>query len=66
MKQWCEMKHVHLLWDTFGVNNFLEHMDHVKELAMNVTNDDHGLLNAEHVGLIAYEESKLVDQKRYC
>ena len=44
----------HLRWDSLGIDHFLKHMDHVKELTVDVTNDDDGLLNAEHVRLISY------------
>lgn len=32
-------------------------MDHVIELAMDVADDDHGLLNADHVGFVAVDVS---------
>lgn len=44
----------HLRWDSLGIDHFLKHMDHVEELTVDVTNDDDGLLNAEHVRLISY------------
>ena len=40
---------MHLRWYAFGVDYFLEHVDHVVELSVDVTNDDHGLLDSDHV-----------------
>lgn len=38
-----------LRWDSFRVDYLLEHVDHVVELAVDIANDDDGLLDAEHV-----------------
>ncbi len=35
--------------DSLGVDNFLEHVDHVKELTMDITDDDDRLLDSQHV-----------------
>ena len=39
----------HLLRDTLRVDNFLEHVNHIKELAVDVADDDDWLLDAQHV-----------------
>ena len=44
--------------DALGVDDLLKHVDHVVELSMNVTNDDHGLLYADHVWLVTYPYCK--------
>ena len=37
---------MHLRWYAFGVDHFLKHVDHVVELSMDITNDDHWFLHA--------------------
>ena len=37
---------MHLRRYAFGVNHFLKHVDHVVELSVDVTYDDHWLLHA--------------------
>ena len=44
---------IHLRWYAFGVDHFLKHVDHVVELSVDVTDDDHGLLHSQHVCLVA-------------
>ena len=44
----------HLRRDSLGVHNFLEHVDHVKELTVNVTDDDDWFLDSQHVGLALF------------
>ena len=36
---------MHLRRYAFGVDHFLKHVDHVVELSVDVTDDDHGLLH---------------------
>lgn len=44
------------------VNNFFEHVDHVVELAVNVTNNDNRLLNFEHVRFCLKDLSHLTEK----
>ena len=44
--------------DALRVDDLLKHVDHVVELSMNVANDDHGLLYADHVWLVTYPYCK--------
>lgn len=44
-----------LLRNALWVDDFLEHMDHVIELPMDVTDDDDWLLNLEEIGFRFYE-----------
>lgn len=39
-------------WDTLRVNDLLEHMDHIIELSVDVTDDNDRLLDAKHVGFV--------------
>lgn len=41
-----------LLWNAFGVDDLLEHVDHVIELAVDVADDDDWLLDLQQVGLL--------------
>ena len=50
----------HLRWDAFRVDNFLKHVDHVIELSVDVSDDNHRLLDSNHVGLVAWKENKFV------
>ena len=52
---------VHLRRDAFGIHHFLEHMDHVVELTMDVADDNDGLLDSEHVSFIAYNRESSRD-----
>ena len=45
---------MNLRWDALRIDHLLEHMDHIVELAMNVTDDDDGLLHSQHVRLVTY------------
>ena len=49
---------VHLRWDSLLVNDFLEHMDHVVELSVDITNDDDRLLDTQHIRLVACTKAK--------
>mgnify|MGYP007086555183 CR=1 FL=1 len=42
----------YLRWDALGVDNFLEHVDHIVELPVDVADDDNGLLHAQHIRLV--------------
>ena len=44
-----------LLWNALWIDDFLEHVDHVIELTMNVTNDDDWLLNLEEIRFRFYK-----------
>ena len=52
---------VHLRRDAFGIHHFLEHVDHVVELTMDVTDDDDGLLDSEHISFISYNKESSRD-----
>lgn len=41
----------YLLRNTLGINDLFKHVDHVEELTVDVSNDDDGLFNAQHIGL---------------
>ena len=43
-----------LLRNAFGVDDLLKHVDHVVKLTVNVTDDDHWLLDLEEIGLAFY------------
>lgn len=40
---------LHLLWNALRVDDLLKHVDHIVELTMDITDDDHWLLDAKHV-----------------
>lgn len=41
----------YLLRNTLGINDLFKHVDHVEELTVDVSNDDDGLFNAQHIRL---------------
>ena len=43
----------YLRWDAFRVDNFLKHVDHIVKLSMDVSDDNHGLLNTNHIWLVS-------------
>jgi len=40
-------------WDALRVNHLLKHVDHVVELAVDVTNNNYGFIYAQHIRLIS-------------
>ena len=53
-----EVLHAHLPRDALRIDHLLEHVNHVKELAMNITNDDDWFFHAQHVWLLAYKSQQ--------
>ena len=53
--------------DALRVDDFLKHMDHVEELAMNIANNDDWFIHAQHVLLLfcTLEEIKLACCSHY-
>lgn len=43
---------INLRWDPLGVDHLLEHMDHVVELSVDISDNNDRLLDAQHVWFI--------------
>lgn len=44
-------------WDALGVDDLLEHVDHVVELSVDVADDNYRLLDSNHIRLVSCKTS---------
>ena len=58
-KRRVSLRSQYLRRNAFWIDDLFKHVNHVKELAVDVADDNHGLLDAQHILLVLYKHAPL-------